>query len=468
MKIKKKELFRIIWETGLLQGYSLHDITTILNWICIPILIIGFIALLIVAGLYGGLIFILCVIPMYLVVIGLVYLCLILFGFKKIKNVIQQHEDALIQREKIKYQEKTKKEEKKKGDWKFPNLKFYDRCLEIGAINLENKYQLQKAITLAEEILTQNKVPKSAFGFYISEEKVKEYYRTAEIEKQHQAEIEKNKKEKEYITPYDSVLTDEERKKISFYESLKTVETYKKRELMLKAIIDDLKKKYDEADMQYRSLMNSSKTANELAMQPTPQKDWAILGGIAQGIAGPIAGISVASQTIAENEKAKAVAAENRKTYAQASISFSMRASDYKDEARAYKSDINRRQKEFSKIRYKTVFDEVDTNELFDTLNIKPTIKTTKDKFSFILKLKTNYKTNLEPSMKKVIDGTIQAKVFCDDILVDSVCVPLPMYGLSLTEQCSTDLVYSRKRMKGKNRNYRIEFEPNSLWLMEE
>lgn len=74
-----------------------------------------------------------------------------------------------------------------------------------------------------------------------------------------------------------------------------------------------------------------------------------------------------------------------------------------------------------------------------------------------------NFKADVPENVQVVVDGTLSAKVFFEDILLDTVCVPLPLFGVSKQESVT---VYTDYYVEEEG-NYSVQFSPNKLWIVE-
>ena len=81
-----------------------------------------------------------------------------------------------------------------------------------------------------------------------------------------------------------------------------------------------------------------------------------------------------------------------------------------------------------------------------------------------MLKIKNNYNSGYD--VKTVIDGTVQVRVYCENKLVDDVCVALPKLGVECGGEAMV-YAYMKKHMLGTDKKYKFEIQPNRLWLME-
>ena len=264
-------------------------------------------------------------------------------------------------------------------------------------------------------------------------------------------------------------------KEIQFLEDLKNCSPIEKREKYLKKVIQDKKeerKKYkaqaNQPDL-FESVLNSAHIEKE--------HDIYVAGGIATGIGGIGAGIVAASQAAADNERIRAQNAENKKAAADLAYKVleaersGVYFNDPVKKARSIVSECNRIiqycQSELQEAKNKMVIDDIPVNELFEALEFCARIKHGKCYESVIFTVKNLYTCDLPKNMVFSLDGTIQVKVYCDDIFVDEVCCPFPSHGIRYNSSFQGKFPLKKYMIDGETRNYRFEYAPNRLWLIE-
>ena len=115
----------------------------------------------------------------------------------------------------------------------------------------------------------------------------------------------------------------------------------------------------------------------------------------------------------------------------------------------------------------KVVWEEYDSKEIFKELDIYTTVKKTKDlcTLQISVEITNNFNVEESSSVTTVVDGTLQADIYYnDDTFVDSVCIPLPLFGVNT----STEVVAYTDMYVKANGEYTVKLSPNKLWIMEE
>ena len=178
----------------------------------------------------------------------------------------------------------------------FPIDTFYKECVDNKLFDINNDIHTRKMILIAKSIMEKEEVSETVFNIYTSKEWVIKFFKIGKKEKD--AEEEKLKKEEaiRQSTPQISELSPEEIDVCNFYNRLKNVESSDKRRKYLEFDILRNRKLLDIANQEL-------KKAEKLFVAYTSQKDWAVLGGIAHAIGGPVAGAMVSMQTIEENNR---------------------------------------------------------------------------------------------------------------------------------------------------------------------
>ena len=344
------------------------------------------------------------------------------------------------------------------GKWKFPTDDFYKQCINEKATDETDKLDFKKMMLVAKNIIVANGIPQEYVHLYYNEEKVKYYFKTG---KENVVENEKLKK----ITPQPAKLTDEMIEICNLHYALRNELYAAKRKLHLEILIRNAEKriqKYKESkDAIFKTMValnNSTKKS---------KNDWAVIGGLAQGIAGPAAGAVAASQAISENERIDYENKQNEAAIVKQWLPL-VTASDDK-----YRPMISKQEKiikhcrnTLEKLPLKLYFTEYDKSELFKQLEISGSVsKPNNESAAVTISITNNYYPGTD-DYTIVMDGIIKTKLYCEDIFVDEFFIALPENGIAYNEK-AVIIQYPKKYMIGENRKYRFEFSPHSLWLME-
>lgn len=214
-----------------------------------------------------------------------------------------------------------------------------------------------------------------------------------------------------------------------------------------------------------RTLRNRS---NTILTSPPQEKlnDWATLGGIANGIAGPAAGVATAVNAMAENERIKERNAMYLNCAAYLSGEVGKKAKQAEDEVASLRNNANLVRAEIKALDEKVVL-AVTSEELEESLKcVSFDVKKSKsDILEITASISNNYVPDVPKGVKIIIDGVIVADVLCEGVRIDEVYLPLPLYGI----KCGiTDEVYGycATYMVG-DREYTISVRSMNVWAME-
>lgn len=360
----------------------------------------------------------------------------------------------------------------KDGRCQFPEQEFYDTCKEQNIQNLDSSFYQKKAKLIAEDMCKTTGYPMNSCQQYITMVKLKEYFFNCESKekkekaRQEAALIAKDKKER---AGHPAVLPEKEQEIFSFNNSLASLNGLKKREKYLCSELEKAKERLVELQKDLNETMESAKLAKNPNMY-YKEKNWGVLGGIADGIAGPGAGAVVALNTMNQNEQNRKEAA---KTYLSVSALFNKREDQLEKEVIKQTELVNSLQEEIHQLNLHIVFSEISQTDIFSHISIcnvlphKNTEIPGNEFFSVDMTISANYSPNGIPKeVKYVIDGTLKAEFKCDNRIVGTAIVPLPKYGIT----CDG----TTKALFGICNNYAktddiisINVKSNKLWVME-
>lgn len=201
----------------------------------------------------------------------------------------------------------------KDDTWEFPVADFYDYCTKNGIQHLNNSFFVEKAKLLALTILKEEEipVPEEYHRRYLDAKRLKEYFQKGKEQVEEEIAIEKHNEEIWNSTPHKATPNTAQAYQLELAQKVASQLGTDKRHLMLRysiAKLDDeirLKKEGQEAIRQVGFLISSSAAQQK-------KSDWAILGGIAEGIAGPAAGVAVAMDAIQKNAEIEKWNQQNR------------------------------------------------------------------------------------------------------------------------------------------------------------
>lgn len=281
-----------------------------------------------------------------------------------------------------------------------------------------------------------------------------------------QKELENKKAQKAKLdemyktVPKSAEINEKERQFLDFANKIKNLDKDKKRREIIREKVRIAEKEVEKL----KQKVEESKQLETFARHyyAPQEKDWALLGGIAEGIAGPVAGVAVAMDAMAENERNRE---ENKNMQVLSLFAGDLLKSNTKNILEQYREAEAKRNSLLSEMNStftKIIFSEMNKDEIFSKLEIKEKAKYKKGVLYIVLDIKNNIKGS-----HMTVDGTIQAKIYCGEVFVGEACIPLPVYGVEC-ENTSICEGICTKYMVGKDESdYRIELYPNKLWLME-
>lgn len=187
------------------------------------------------------------------------------------------------------------------------------------------------------------------------------------------------------------------------------------------------------------------------------ERDWATLGGIANGLGGVGAGVSTAIDIQNKNMQIRANNKARRQQAAPASFLFFSEACDKKKEAQEIIKKIKDAEQKL--ISYESPTD------LIKKLTFQETKITISETGSATIRTKVSLKEKhiIFDDVPAVIDGTIIAKIYDEDKLCGKAKLVLPIDGLSDYEFLRGICLNCCEQGK----DYKIKFAAKNLWAME-
>ena len=190
---------------------------------------------------------------------------------------------------------------------------------------------------------------------------------------------------------------------------------------------------------------------------------WAVMGGIADGIAGPAAGVMAALNTQANNRAKQAYNANVDKLATMAAMH-----QDQKnwERARPYYLEIERLKKKKTEMAAK-VLQEKDTKELWGLLNVtlEPVRKISDGCVQISLRVVQRDPALIYEKQPAYVDGSLTCTVTDGSgRSVTSIRIPLPVDGVDTS--CIVD-GYAFFDIPKHPGPYRVAVLPNHLWLVE-
>lgn len=345
----------------------------------------------------------------------------------------------------------------KEGTWKFPVGPFYAACKEANLSAVESEYAISKAKIIATDILNTAGVSWESREQYLKPHLLRKYF--AEGKKLAGDTVEQTKQ------PRDAEPTAAEKTFISRAEEISTCYGNSKRKIMLDYL-------HEEYSAKIRNVQEGRKALMQLGMiyadQQQKESDWAIIGGIAEGIAGPAAGIMAATETIANNNKIR----EHNAAMRRASMDIMSGTANLVGNEIELEKELDQIKQQQKDIWNKVVLSSHTSADIWANIQLgKPNVKKTPSgvlAVSLPVAIKKNFKLDVPQGVVMVVDGTIKGEVWFENKLLGDIIFPLPLYGIptnmiaemTLDGMCGRSVKYDGK--------YTVKIaDKQNLWIME-
>lgn len=352
----------------------------------------------------------------------------------------------------------------KNGTWVFPSEKFYQQCTEQKVVNTSDEYGFKKTKLIAEQLIRETcpEADMSCFQSYLTKKKLQEFLETGKS----QAEQTAKKKLEESKRVREADADSYEATFMLRSSSVAGLTGCQKRVRMLTDLISD----YDE---RIQKLKDGEEAMKQLAMIYTgaqkKESDWAILGGAANGIAGPVASAAVIWDTMKKNgEIAKYNEGMRKASMDVLSGTFSVAGNRIKAEEERENVKIRREE-----AREKITLSKPDANEIWNNIHIGQNYSVKRYDsgvlhVSISLGFLRSFALNVPQGVHMVVDGTIRANVTMDGIDIGTAEFPLPLYGIP----CEADAMVTLDGMCGWSTEFQGKYslrfaDQQNLWIME-
>lgn len=208
------------------------------------------------------------------------------------------------------------------------------------------------------------------------------------------------------------------------------------------------------------SQAKSSETYADFMIRTTQQAeaDWALLGGIANGLGGVGAGISTAIDVQARNAEIRAQNAANMRAVMPAYMYVTGSASQNRANAKQIEEEIQRTEMK--------LVEDISAKKVMELIEITDTTVAISKTGSFKITASISAKDGLTiyDDVPAYIDGTICASLYDGNTKVASALMVLPLNGISTRKVGIVGMGLSGAK---ENKTYTIKFTAHKLWLME-
>lgn len=380
---------------------------------------------------------------------------------------------AIRNKERQALEEKTRRENEereaiqqsaKNGTWVFPSEKFYQQCTEQKIVNTSDEYGFKKAKMIAEQLIQEAcpEVDISYFQSYLTKGKLQELLETGKSQAEQTAKkklAESKRVRKADADSYEATFMQRS-------SSVSGLTGCQKRVQMLTDLIGD----YDE---EIQKLKDGEEAMKQLAMIYTgaqeKESDWAILGGAANGIAGPVASAAVIWDTMKKNGEIAKYNEGMRKASMDV-LSGSVSVAGNRIKAEQEQENVKIRLEE---AREKITLSKPNANEIWNNIHIGQNYSVKRYDsgvlhVSISLGFLKSFALNVPQGVHMVVDGTIRANVTMDGIDIGTVVFPLPLYGIP----CEADAKVTLDGMCGWSTEFQGKYslrfaDQQNLWIME-
>lgn len=352
----------------------------------------------------------------------------------------------------------------KDESFEFPAEEFYRSCSESSISDLDNQYSITKAARIAKDLMDKTAgIKLQDYGNYLHKDKLAQFLATGEClaKEADERQIRQQKQPRAAANATAAEMTF-----LTRASELAKLSGNEKRVTMLDNLLHDYHKKI--ADL--RAGEEALKTLGMIyADQQKKEGDWAIMGGIAEGIAGVGAGVAVAANTMANNAKIREYNASMRKASLEVMSGLPTVAGD----RYTLEKESDKILQRISEAANKIVLSQPTGDEIWKELSVGKVDVKQKESGVLALAVPIALKHPLEldvpDGVVMVVDGILEAEVWFEDSLVDTVHIPFPIYGIPcnstektvLDGMCGSSVAY-------KDSKYKVKFkDKQNLWVME-
>lgn len=352
----------------------------------------------------------------------------------------------------------------REGKWDFPVDEFYALCQASHITDLDTAYCVGKATQIAYKIIKEKfpYIEYSDCNKYFEREKLWLYLQRGQRWTARKEDIQSNARKR----PRKATPNMVEKTFIEKSKQVARLSGCDKRIFMLTNLVEDY-------SAQIHSLEEGEKALRQLGMiyadQQKKESDWAIIGGIAEGIAGPAAGIMAAAETMANNAKIR----EHNAAMRRASMEVMSGLPSLVGSVSQLEDEKKMVIQKLEEAKIKITLPEPTAEEIWK--NIQVGTATVEKNESGVLSvglpitLKEAFVVEVPKGVRTVVDGTIKGQVWFEDKLVGDVIFPLPLYGIPSSMCTEIILDGMCERSVEFDGQYTVKIaEKQNLWIMDE
>lgn len=310
-------------------------------------------------------------------------------------------------------------------------IDFYKECLKQNISQVESHVEVEKAKLIAKKMGFNN--VSDIVAFY------------AECEKLHNGGHQTN----------DSLANAKRQERKKFEEYTKYAEFTAGREKRLNMLADELKEAIKEKDKAYMQLSSARNFGKE------KEKDWGWRAGMASALGGTAAAVATVVDVATEN-------AQIREKNEQPNAIRTLLESEANTELASAIHKVERLQKRLDDAQIKLVY-EADGREILKQIQFSNTQITVSDTGAIEIEAtaKLNHSLKIFDGLAAVVDGTVIAEIYDNNVRVGEAKLVLPSLGLTHSTAISMKGICLRGGKKEKKNQYTVSFKPYHLWEME-
>lgn len=372
----------------------------------------------------------------------------------------EQEEAAQLAREKIDKFNQAGKEHK----WTLPAEKFYQQCSNAFITQISNEFEFGKAKAIVEQLVKDDcpEADLDCFQEYFTKDSLQNYMRQGKplAEKTAQRKLEESKR----VLPANA--TKEEAKFIRRADALSVKTSCNKRVTMLTDLLED-------CDQRIKELHDGEEAMLQLATiyagMQKKEKNWASIGGFAEGLAGPAAGIMAASDAMRDNYEIRKYNEEMRQT--SIDIIKGAHMSNITDQYKLKKERGNIQQ-QIEEAKTKVTLTNPTAQQIWNHFSVGDARVVKNEsgvlECSVSVRQEEPFHLDVPNGVNMVVDGTLEGDIWIEEMYVGSVDLPLPLYGIP----CNTSSEVTVDGMCGKSMEYIGKYSlklraAQNLWIME-
>ena len=267
----------------------------------------------------------------------------------------------------------------------------------------------------------------SYYEQYSTAEKLAYYFEKGKTLSEATAQRNAQKKESEKHLVIKGKPTKEEKAFLDRAAALTSLSGVEKRKAMLSNLVQDY-------DVKINALKEGEEALKTLGVAFLEQQEketcWAIMGGIAEGIAGPAAGLVVAAETMANNRKVQ----EHNASMRQAAMDIMCGVPQLSSDRYDLEDERDKILRQITKTDDKIALSNPDAAAIWENIQIRDVAITKRSSkvlaATMTVSLKESLVLDVPDNVRMVIDGIVKGKISLENTYVGEVLFPLPIYGI--------------------------------------